>query len=146
MTFDVRDMRRRGEQIIAWLNARDFAAIEASGFFGAAAQFRSAIAVSEGEVYSGVDGLRQWARNVDETWDDFHIEVLDVQPSGPNRAVAVFRVTARARASEVPLDIRVGQVWTWSDDGVWIANDSFTDPAEAFEAAGLPYPPSTRAT
>ena len=146
MTLTLDEVRALGEALIEALNARDFDAIAGFPWFDHAhAEFRSAIATSEGEVYRGVGGLRRWAANVDDTWDDFRIELLEVHDAGPDRTLTLLRATGRAKVSGVPLDLRTAQIWTWKD-GVIVRNDSYTDPREAFEAAGLPYEPSTRST
>lgn len=117
------------------LNRRDFDAI-ADLPFDPEGEFRSAFAVAEGEVYIGVDGLRKWAENVDATWEDFHVELIEFHEVDEHRAVLVFHNTGRAKASGIPLDMRTSQVWTWRDGKVW-RNDSFTDPDEAFRVVGL---------
>ena len=139
------EVRAHADALIRALNARDFDAIAGSEYFDEdRSEFRSAIATSEGEVYRGIDGLRHWAANVDETWDDFRIEIVDLQRADPDRTLPVLHATGRAKASGVPLDLQTAQVWTWDERGVMIRNDSFTDPREAYEAAGVPYEPSTR--
>ena len=146
MTLTPEEKRQHGEALIAALNARDFDAIVASPFFDDEhAEFRSVIAMSEGEVYRGVQGLRDWAANVDDTWDDFRVEIVAHHDIDPDRSLVVLNATGQAKVSGVPLDLQTAQIWTWRD-GVMVENDSFTDPREAFEAAGLPYEPSTRST
>ena len=140
------EKRRHGQKLVELLNARDFDGICASPWFDDEnAEFRSAIAMSEGEVYRGVAGLREWAANVDATWDGFHIEIAEHHDLGPDRSLVVLNTTGRARGSGVPLDLQTAQIWAWRD-GVMVRNDSFTDVREAFAAAGLPYEPSTRST
>lgn len=80
---------------------------------------------------------------MDATWDDFHIEIVEHHEIDAHRSLTVFNVTGRAKASGVPLELRTAQIWSW-EGGKMVRNDSFTDPREAFEAAGLPYAPSTR--
>jgi ketosteroid isomerase-like protein len=38
--------------------------------------------------------------------------------------------------SGIPLDVRVGQVWTWRE-GRMLRNVVYTDPNDAFRAVGL---------
>jgi ketosteroid isomerase-like protein len=146
VTLSLDEKRAQVRQLIGALEARDFDAIAALEFYDADAEFRSTISASEGEVYRGVEGLRAWAMSVDEIWEDFRVEVAEVHDAGENRAVVIFNVTGTAKVSGVPLDTQTGQVWTWSDDGVVIRNDSFGHAHAAFEFAGLPYGPSTRST
>ena len=53
-----------------------------------------------------------------------------------DRTVALLRLTATARQSGIPLDMRISQLWTWAG-GLFLRNESFTDPRAAFRAAGL---------
>lgn len=132
-------------ELIGALNARDFDAIaEMPHFDNERSEFNSAFAAAEGGVFRGLEGLREWARAVDETWDDFHVEILRTVPAGENRAVAEFRLTGTARASGAPLDGGASQLWTFDEEGVIVRNDAWTDPRKAFEVAGVPYGPSTR--
>ena len=61
------------------------------------------------------------------------------------RSLLVYNVTGRAKVSGVPLDLQTAQIWTWEGSEI-VRNDAYNDPREAFEAAGLPYDPSTRST
>ena len=147
MALTLEEMRAHAQALVDALNARDFDAIAGSDYFDARdAEFRSAIAMSEGEVYRGVDGLRHWAANVDETWEDFRIEIVDLHLVAPDKTLTVLHATGIAKASGVPLYLHTAQIWSWDERGVMVRNDSFTDIREAFEAAGVPYEPSTRST
>ena len=133
------DRREQHKAVMAAMNARDFDLVDdlADGNLEAW-EFRSVFGPAEGEeAYTGIDGFRKWAKGVDATWEDFHQEVVDFREVGDNRAVAVIRVTGRARASGVPLDTRVGQVMTYHPDGSGGRVDVYTDPREALEAVGL---------
>jgi ketosteroid isomerase-like protein len=132
------EKRAQALELIAALDRRDFDAVAAMPFYDTEnAEFHSTISAAEGEEWRGIAGLHAWAAYVDEIWDDFALEVAEVHDAGPNRAVVVFRITGRAKVSGVPLDTETGQVWTWSDEGVVVRNDSFAHPAAAFEFAGL---------
>jgi ketosteroid isomerase-like protein len=144
LSLTIEEKRAHGEALIDLLNARDFDGLRASPWFDDENSiFRSALAASEGEVYRGIRGLREWAANVEAVWDDFHIEIAEHHEVDADRSLTVFNITGRAKASGVPLALRTAQIWTWRD-GAMVENDSFTDPREGFEAAGIPYDPSTR--
>ena len=145
MSLDLDEIRRQADLLLDALNRRDFDAIERMGFFGVESRFYSTIAAAEGDEYVGVDGLRKWARNVDEIWEGFSIEIVRIEPAGEDRVVAELHPTGTARASGAPLDLRIGGIWTWRD-GLWVSNESFPDVRSAFDAAGVPYEPSTRST
>ena len=121
-------------QVMDAINARDFDAL-ASVPFDEEFEFHSRISVSEGDTYRGMDGLREWAADVDEVFEDFHAAVTEVQ-AADDRAVVVFHVTGRARGSGVPLDVRLAQVWTWREGKLW-RNVAYSDREEAMRAAGV---------
>ena len=50
--------------------------------------------------------------------------------------LVVYQATGRARASGMPLHTQTAQVWTFRNGKLW-HNQSYTDPREALEAAGL---------
>jgi ketosteroid isomerase-like protein len=115
------------------LNNRDYdwlAAAMDRGF-----TFYSALRQMEGEVYLGVDGMRQYFAAVDSTWEDFRFEIAEFHDLGA-RSVLVFRLRGRARASGVPLDQQVAQVWTWRGEKVRQV-EGYSDPDEALRAVGL---------
>jgi ketosteroid isomerase-like protein len=127
--------REQAEALLAALNARDFDA------FGEMPvhpdmEFHSVFAAAEGEVYHSVQGLREWAQAVDSTFDRFHNELMDFRELDDERALVVVRATGRAKASGVPIDTSLTQIWTWRDGKMW-RNQVFTDRREALKAAGL---------
>lgn len=127
--------RELGAAIFLALNARDFDTL-ARMPIDPELEFRSVVAVAEGRIYRGLDGLRQWAEDIDGTWGDYHIEVVHMQEVGEDKAVVVVRNTGIAKASGVPLDMYTSQLWTFRGGRAW-RNESFTDPRRAFEAAGV---------
>ena len=129
------DRRVQVHAVMDAINARDFDAL-ARMPFTSDFEFRSVIAASEGRVYLGLDGLREWAATVDEVWESFRAEPVEFHEAGHDRAVVVFRATGRAKGSGVPLDVRTAQVWTWRNGQLW-RNDAYSDPSEALKAMGL---------
>ena len=131
-------MSRRDEVALVMdlVNRRDFDALERSGTTHPEIEFQSIVSQAEGGVYRGMDGLRAWAEMADDMWADFRIEVLDVRPGSKERALVRLRLTGIARASGVPLDVLVAQVWRWRDGLVW-RNVAYSDHDEAARAAGL---------
>lgn len=85
------------------LNAREFESL--TELLDPAVEFRSVLGAAEGEAgYTGIDGLRQWAEEVDAVWEDWHQEMVVYREVSESQAVAVIRATGRARGSGVPLD------------------------------------------
>jgi ketosteroid isomerase-like protein len=129
------DRRKQLEAMLDALNARDFESL--TDLLDPAVEFRSVLGAAEGEVaYTGIEGLRKWAEEVDAVWEDWHQEVVDYREVDESQAVAVIRATGRARRSGVPLDTCTGNVLTWRHGKGW-RNEAYSNPAEALEAAGL---------
>jgi ketosteroid isomerase-like protein len=80
--------------------------------------------------------MRQWAENIDATWNDFRSNPIEYHDAGEEQAVVVARVTGRAKVSGVPLDVVLTQLLTWREGKLW-RNETFGDRAKALEAAGL---------
>jgi ketosteroid isomerase-like protein len=128
------DKREQAEAAFDGINRRDFEVL--AELVDPEVEFRSVISGIEGETYIGIEGLRKWRGDIDATWADYRTEMLDFHPVGDDQAVVVLRVTGKAKASGVPLDVRGSQLWTWRNGRLW-RNQSWTDPHKAFEAAGL---------
>ena len=129
------DRRAQAEALFVALNARDFDAL-ADMSFDPEMEFHSVIAAAEGRVYYGVDGLREWGRDLDSIFDDVNVEMVEFREVNDERALLSTRVTARAKGSGVPVNTLIHQVWTWRKGLLW-RNDAYTDPLKALEAAGL---------
>lgn len=121
--------------VVDALNARDFDAL-AEFPLDPEFEFHSLISDAEGTSYVGLDGLRKWADDLDEVFEDFRVEVREVRPAGDDAAVVMIRVTGHARSSGAPFDERNAQVWRWRDGRLW-RNQAYSDPDEALRAAGL---------
>ena len=129
------DRRAQVDAIFSAANARDFEALGEMPFHPDF-QFRSVLAVVEGGVYHGIQGLRQWARNLDSIFDDYRFEVGGFEEVDDERVVVVVQLTGKGKSSDLPVDTRVGQVWTWRNGLVWRI-DTYSDVREALEAVGL---------
>jgi ketosteroid isomerase-like protein len=128
--------REQAEAVFAALNARDFEALGDMPFHPDV-ELRSVLTALEGgTIYHGIQGIRQWAQDVDSIFDGLHNELIDFHDVDAERAILIVRVTGRARTSGVPVDERRAQIWTWRNGKMW-RNDVFADPREAFKIAGL---------
>ena len=116
------------------LNARDFDAL--ATVFHPELEHHSAFGALEGDVYRGIEGQRKRWDNVTATWEGFGIEVTEIHDVDDERVVVVLRLTGVAKASRLPLDTCLGQVWTWRDGQVRRIV-TYTNPRDALEAAGL---------
>ena len=116
------------------VNRRDIAAIEA--IWAEDCVFYSVFAASEGRVFRGRQGVRDFFAAIDEAFDEYRIEPERILDAGDDRIVALTRITARGKASGIPIEQPVGQIWTVKGKEVRRV-DGFADPAQALEAAGL---------
>jgi ketosteroid isomerase-like protein len=91
--------------------------------------------VEGGAVYRGAGGLSELMAALDETWDDFRFE-FDEVVNGVEKSVILYRVTGSARASGIPLDEEVAQVWTWRGDRV-AHSKTYSSRDEALRSAGV---------
>jgi hypothetical protein len=113
------------------LNARDFEAV-AELPLHPALEFHSRLAKAEGGVYLGLEGVREWARNIDEIFEGFRIELIEFEEIDEDRVLVVLRNVGTARGSGAPLDARSAAVWTWRGERMW-RNDVYSSRAEALE-------------
>ena len=116
------------------LNGTDFEAL--ATVFHPELEHHSAFGAVEGDVYRGIDGQRKRWENVTATWEGFRIDVAQVHEVDDERMVVVLRLTGEAKASRLPLDTCVGQVWTWREGRVGRIV-TYTNPSDALEAVGL---------
>jgi ketosteroid isomerase-like protein len=76
--------------------------------------------------------LREWS----ETFDDWRIEVESYHDAGGDKVVTLCVQHATFRAGGVPVEMRIGQVWTVRD-GLQVRMEIYADRDEAMRAAGL---------
>ena len=94
------------------------------------------MAALEGRVYRGHKGVRAWIEALDEDWEHFEPCFEEFHDLG-DRILIFGHWRARGRASGVELD---NQPATWLykiKEGKVVRMRTFTDRAEALEAAGL---------
>jgi ketosteroid isomerase-like protein len=97
-------------------------------------EMRSAvIGGAEGNVYTGHEGVRRWARERDEAFEEIRFVVDELQEVG-ELVVALGRIHARGEASGVPLEMPSG--WVVSvRDGRIATMHGYLDHDAAIEAA-----------
>ena len=98
--------------------------------------FRSMFAASEGRVFRGHAGLREYFEAVEDSFDDLELPVDEALDAGGETVVLVVRVRGRGKASGIPVEHRFGQVWTVAAGSVQ-GIVSYRDPDEALAVAGL---------
>ena len=87
--------------------------------------------------YAGSNGIREWFRDVAQSWEFFRFEATDLRDLG-DRVLVLGDVRGRGRTSRVEVHDR----WAWIvelSDGRAHRLRGFLDHGEALEAAGLPH-------
>jgi ketosteroid isomerase-like protein len=115
-------------------NGRDLATLDA--IWSEEAEFHSTFAASEGRVFRGRQGIRDYFVTLGEVFDDMRIEIEEITDADEDRLVVLLRVAGRGKGSGANVEQRNGQVWTLVD-GKIARIDSNMNRTEAFEAAGL---------
>lgn len=99
-------------------------------------EFHSTFAASEGGVFRGRHGVRDYFDTLDEVFDDMRIEIEEITDAGEDRIVVVVRVTGRGKGSGANVEQRNGQVWRFVGRRI-VRIDSYLNPTDAFDAARL---------
>jgi ketosteroid isomerase-like protein len=99
-------------------------------------EFNSTFAASEGRVFRGHTGIREYFATLEDAFDDLRLDAEDVIAAGDDRVVLLVWVSGRGKGSDIPVRHCYGQVWTVSNGAVRQI-DSYLDPAEALRAAGV---------
>ena len=89
----------------------------------------------EATVYRGHEGVRAFVRDQDEAFAEVHIELLEIRDLG-DRLIAMGCLTARGKESGADVETPVAYVADFKN-GKAVRVQSFFDPKEALEAAGL---------
>ena len=115
-------------------NRRDLATLDA--IWSEQGEFRSTFAASEGRVFRGRQGIRDYFDTLGDVFDDMRIEIEEITDVGEDRLVVELRVSGRGKGRGVNVEQRNGQVWTIVDGKV-ARIDSYMNANDAFEAVGL---------
>jgi ketosteroid isomerase-like protein len=113
-------------RVYAAVNARDRAAIQALSA-------PDIVVGTTVEAYRGAEALLEWLDEGDDAFDDFTVELLEVEEVG-GHVVASMRQRGRGKASGAEVDHRFTHVWTLRD-GRAIRLQSFAHRDEAIRYA-----------
>jgi ketosteroid isomerase-like protein len=89
----------------------------------------------EQQIYTGVEEAMRFNAEWAEMWDDWALEPEDFIDAG-ERVVAIVNQRGRSKATGIPVEMRVAQVWTFRD-GQAIRMEMYASVEEALEAVGL---------
>ena len=115
-------------------NRRDLATLDA--IVSEQGEFHSTFAASEGRVFRGREGVRDYFATLGEAFDDVRVEIEEITDAGEDRLVVVVRVTGRGKGSGANVEQRNGQVWRFADGRI-ARIDSYLNPTDAFDAAAV---------
>jgi ketosteroid isomerase-like protein len=86
-------------------------------------------------IYRGHEGVHEFWRTQTDTWETFHVELIEAIECGPECLVAVTRVKARGRGG---IAVEAGGAGLWRlRNGAIAGVKLFQDKADALEAVGL---------
>jgi ketosteroid isomerase-like protein len=68
-------------------------------------------AALEETVYRGHDGIRQFARNIDESWSEAHIEVLELEVRD-EQGLSIGRLRLKGRSSGALTEVTAAASWS----------------------------------
>ena len=89
----------------------------------------------EGDVRYGAEATIAFFRDWIEPWDELQVD-WDLHQAEPDRVLAILTMSGRGRESGAPVEMRVGQLWTF-DGRRAVRMVMYTDVDEAWRAAGL---------
>jgi ketosteroid isomerase-like protein len=89
----------------------------------------------ETTTYRGHDGLRNYFRDADAAWKELHVSQADARVVG-DLAISFGELHGKGRASGLEVRLPLAWVSEWRD-GELVRLTTYTDRAEALEAAGL---------
>jgi ketosteroid isomerase-like protein len=68
----------------------------------------------EGDVRRGPDATIAFFRDWIASWDELQVD-WELLPADPDRVLAILTMNGRGRESGAPVEMRVGQLWTFRD-------------------------------
>jgi ketosteroid isomerase-like protein len=86
-------------------------------------------------TYEGHDGIRRFAADIDEVWDEFRIEPVEFIDAG-DTVVVSHRIRTRGKGSGIEVDLSSSTIYTLRDRKV-VAARMYREHDDALDAAGL---------
>jgi ketosteroid isomerase-like protein len=84
--------------------------------------------------YVGRDGFFTWLGQWLDAWEDFTVEITEVEPAGERHVVADMRQSGRGRGSGIPVEMEIAYMWEVRE-GRFAAMHLYASRAEAFRTA-----------
>ncbi len=89
-----------------------------------------------GTPYRGTEFWSSYFARLNDTWEEWNLEEVEIFDAGDDQVAAVYRVVGKGRASGVPVERVAGGAFTLRN-GKLSRVRSYLDPNEALEAVGL---------
>jgi ketosteroid isomerase-like protein len=96
---------------------------------------REFLAVGIRSSYEGHAGVREWAADMRDAWEQMEMRPLEIVDAG-NPIVSLGQAHFRARGSGIEFDYRFGAVF-WTERGLIVRELHFADWDEALRAADI---------
>ncbi len=61
--------------------------------------------------FVGRDGFFTWVGQWLDAWDDFTVEITEVEPAGERHVVANMRQSGRGKGSGIPVEMEIAYMW-----------------------------------
>jgi ketosteroid isomerase-like protein len=109
-----------------------------AALYGDSFEFHSTLAVLEGDraVYRGREDVDRYFADLDDAFADWQVREHVCVDAGEGRAILIYRIAGQGRGSGVPVEHDFG-IYFQLRDGVLARGDTYLDPEDALEAAGL---------
>jgi ketosteroid isomerase-like protein len=85
---------------------------------------------------TAADSFHTWMARWDESWENWRIEDLAIQPVGEDRTISLFKMIVRGKGSGIEL-ARDDAVLAEFRDGKIVRIGYYNDQAQALQAVGL---------
>jgi hypothetical protein len=72
-------------------------------------------AVLEDTIYRGHDGVKRFARDLEESWSEAHVELLELEVRG-EQAVSIGCVRLKGRSSGAVTEVTGAAAWSMRDE------------------------------
>jgi ketosteroid isomerase-like protein len=99
-------------------------------------EFTSVLTAVEETSYHGRDVWRAYWADMQEAWEEWHVEAVEILEGRDDSVVVITRLDGRGKSSGVPVDLTVGIHYLIRNGELWRMR-SYLDAADALKAAGL---------
>lgn len=124
------------ERAVAAFNARDFEALYELSHPDL--EFTSILTAVDagGATYRGRRAWERYFESMDDLWDGWRLEDVDIRDGEPGRVACILRLVGAGRHSGVPVERRIGVSYLIRDGQVRRLT-AHPDPEDALRAVGL---------